>query len=440
MSERTQQLLKRATAQGYWPGADRPPGLLPLSGIADAPEMDFADSAPVDLGCTTESFATIGARPPSPLRMRTPRIVPPRTPLRAMTGSYVPTLIDPVMGPRRAQEDLMRKEVDVEEARAILAEAAGHVPPEADESIQDERAAERRRARRRPMRKPLGGPAAPRVQPQLCEVDAAVVGVGATKLQSPTHRPSAPSHGYPANDSASSQDAGGAQVGDALVLTATPVPGNFDSQEGSQSPRGQSPRDSFGQRRGKPLSAKGARPAALEAALSSEGFIASGLKGMHVHPTSPNTPTAYSPLGPASIVSTSRGTPVPASPLVPSRVATTTLDCPHDFGLPLEMSVQTEESDLAAAAPPPPAELLEGGKRNRILRNGRTVIVQRCDPQHIDLRRWDPVEWQSEPPSEEMRYLAHVRSRFPGTIDSVALSGKRAPGAVKRSARTPRAY
>lgn len=100
------------------------------------------------------------------------------------------------------------------------------------------------------------------------------------------------------------------------------------------------------------------------------------------------------------------------------------------------MSVQTDEFELAS---PPPAEFLVAGGRDRSVRNGRTVVVQRCDPNHVDLRRWDVVEWQPLPPTEEMRYLAHVRSRFPGTIEDGALSGKRAPGAVKRSARTPRA-
>lgn len=338
----------------------------------------------------------------------------------------------------------MKREADVKEARAILAEAAGVVPPQEDESLRGERDAERRRQRRRQVRKPLGGPAAPRMPTQPCEVDAAVVGIRAHRTQSPAAVRS-PSRGAAAVDSASDRVEGDVQLGDESAPINVPlVPGSTDGLEGSQSPLGpgsparvgregsHSPRGgSLSQHKALPASARGARPAALAAALASEEATQSMMQRMHVHPTSPNSPASQCSVVPASAFSTGRGDLANFHPV--SRAVTTTLD----LGLPLEMSVQTEEADLVA--PPSPVVPFAAGSRDRP-RNGRTVIVQRCDPRHVDLRRWGPVEWQPAPPSAEVRYLAHVRSRFPGTIDSGALSGgKQAPGAVKRAGRTPRA-
>lgn len=55
---------------------------------------------------------------------------------------------------------------------------------------------------------------------------------------------------------------------------------------------------------------------------------------------------------------------------------------------------------------------------------GRFMVIRRCSPTETDFSQWGPIPKDSEPLNAELQYLEHVRSRFPGTLESTRFSGK----------------
>mmetsp|Transcript_23210 Transcript_23210/g.37115 ORF Transcript_23210/g.37115 Transcript_23210/m.37115 type:complete len:424 (+) Transcript_23210:71-1342(+) len=76
----------------------------------------------------------------------------------------------------------------------------------------------------------------------------------------------------------------------------------------------------------------------------------------------------------------------------------------HDIGL------QTDASPRGCCFSD---SLLEGVSAE----NRRILLLQRCDPKQVDLTSWIPLPKPIIPIPAEMQYLAHVRKRFPGTVD-----------------------
>jgi len=81
-----------------------------------------------------------------------------------------------------------------------------------------------------------------------------------------------------------------------------------------------------------------------------------------------------------------------------------------------EDEVSTQEVALQTVTPW--TDYQPRGLDVNLMEEQRFLIMPRCDPKQVNLASWKPIEKPSEVASPEMCYLSHVRSRFPGTIDS----------------------
>jgi len=48
---------------------------------------------------------------------------------------------------------------------------------------------------------------------------------------------------------------------------------------------------------------------------------------------------------------------------------------------------------------------------------GRSVSIRRCSLKEVDLSRWEPVPTPVPKATDEMRYISHVRTQFPGVLE-----------------------
>jgi hypothetical protein len=85
--------------------------------------------------------------------------------------------------------------------------------------------------------------------------------------------------------------------------------------------------------------------------------------------------------------------------------------------LATSIQVSTQDAALQTDAPWTDMGLATMKAKASTPRDPRILILQRCDRRQVDLSKWNPTEKSESFYPPEIRYLAHVRSRFPGTIE-----------------------